>query len=288
VSSTRLTSLPERNGEPDGDDGVTWVRLDDGMSDHPKIAALSNAALGAMVRALCYCARNLTDGFVPFKVLGRYSTAKERADLVTSGVLDEVAGGYQIHDYLDYQPSKAEVLAEREQARLRMELGRDPELRAFLRQRDGDRCRYCGCGVRWTDRRGPGGATYDHVDPEGGSGPENLVIACRGCNSRKGRRTPAQAGMVLHAPGYHLGLTQVVSRKDLSLFKTPVPDPAPDPVPDPEEDQKYTPPPPASGGRRSRRRPPPYSVPSGPEWDAHRQRTEAAKAARLAALKVAK
>lgn len=208
---------------------MPWVRLDDGMPDHPKMAGLTNAALGAFVRGLCYCARYLTDGVLPAGAAQRMMTNAEARALVAAGVLVDREGAFVIHDYLDYQPSKADVLAEREQARLRMELGRDKALRDFLRRRDGDRCRYCGRGVRWTDRRGSGGATYDHVDPEGGSGPENLVIACRGCNSGKGRRTPEQAGMTLHPPGWHLDATQVVSRSDPSQFKRP--DPVPDPIP---------------------------------------------------------
>lgn len=58
--------------------------------------------------------------------------------------------------------------------------------------RDGKRCRYCGReGMR---------LSIDHVEPRvhgGHDGPENLVVACRSCNSRKSGRTPGQAGMVL-------------------------------------------------------------------------------------------
>ena len=64
--------------------------------------------------------------------------------------------------------------------------------------RDDGACRYCGAR---------GDSTFDHVIPrcQGGSDePENLVVACRGCNSRKGGRTPEQAGMVLRpAPQRH-------------------------------------------------------------------------------------
>lgn len=58
-------------------------------------------------------------------------------------------------------------------------------------ERDGKACRYCGASED---------LTIDHVLPRcqgGGDGAENLAVACRACNSRKGGRTPAQAGMVL-------------------------------------------------------------------------------------------
>jgi hypothetical protein len=57
--------------------------------------------------------------------------------------------------------------------------------------RDGYRCRYCGRTQR---------LTVDHVLPRcqgGGDELDNLVTACTWCNSRKGPRTPEEAGMVL-------------------------------------------------------------------------------------------
>jgi len=71
------------------------------------------------------------------------------------------------------------------------------EVAHAVRLRDGNRCRYCGCRVDWSDRRGERGATYDHVHPRGPATPENVVVACRRCNSRKGLRTPEQAGISL-------------------------------------------------------------------------------------------
>jgi hypothetical protein len=85
--------------------------------------------------------------------------------------------------------------------RTRRALRSNPKLRADIKLRDHDLCRYCGKSVSWTDRRGPLSATYDHVDPLGPSTLDNLVTACRSCNSRKRRRTPEQAQMVLLEPG---------------------------------------------------------------------------------------
>jgi 5-methylcytosine-specific restriction endonuclease McrA len=63
--------------------------------------------------------------------------------------------------------------------------------------RDGFRCCYCGAERPARD------LNYDHVIPRAQGGRtvwENVVTACagpRGCNSRKGNRTPGQAGMTL-------------------------------------------------------------------------------------------
>lgn len=59
--------------------------------------------------------------------------------------------------------------------------------------RDGFFCRYCACPVS-------SDPTIDHIQPRkygGLHGVDNLVVACRSCNSRKGARTPEQAGMLL-------------------------------------------------------------------------------------------
>lgn len=60
----------------------------------------------------------------------------------------------------------------------------------IVHARDGGRCRYCG--------RIDGPMSVDHVTPRiqgGGDAADNLVTACKSCNSRKGGRTPQQARM---------------------------------------------------------------------------------------------
>lgn len=56
-------------------------------------------------------------------------------------------------------------------------------------RRDGFRCRYCG--------KPHPDLTLDHVDPLGPEAMSNYATACAPCNARKGRRTPAEAGMEL-------------------------------------------------------------------------------------------
>jgi hypothetical protein len=126
--------------------------------------------------------------------------ARLAARLCEVGLWERTANGYAVHDYLDYQPSAAEVRAERAMSVTRKRLYDDPFLIQKIRFRDGDGCRYCDLTVRWNDRKGPGGGTYDHADPRGGNSLDNVVVACRGCNSRKGQRTPEAAGMPLLPP----------------------------------------------------------------------------------------
>ena len=58
--------------------------------------------------------------------------------------------------------------------------------------RDSSRCQYCGSAAE----------NLDHVIPRSKGGPhtwENVVAACRRCNTRKEDRLPHEAGMVLRS-----------------------------------------------------------------------------------------
>lgn len=118
-----------------------WVKIDDRFAEHPKLMAAGALAWGVWAEAMAYCNRNLTDGFIPVAVAeafgGRWRTRVDgrvwqafvhcgdemvavdaefvAAALADAGLWHRVDGGYQIHDYADYQPTKAQVMVEREQ-----------------------------------------------------------------------------------------------------------------------------------------------------------------------------
>lgn len=181
---------------------MPWVRIDENAMDHPKIGGLPPGAFVLWVQGLAYCQRHLTDGFISnafMRVLTAFSP-KRRDNLLSAGLWDKADGGITVHDYLQWNDSRADVLEARRFAKLRMALVRDPELRRAIQTRDGQWCRYCGKTVNWSDRKGARGATYDHIIPGGPDDLSNLVTACRGCNSRKRDRTPEEAGMSLLQP----------------------------------------------------------------------------------------
>lgn len=103
---------------------MTWVRLDDSFPEHGKVERLSDAAFRLHVSALCYCARNLTDGVVEPRVVRRVVPRFRRqslAELLAAGLWHERGdGAFEVHDFLDYNPSSEQVKAEREAARERM------------------------------------------------------------------------------------------------------------------------------------------------------------------------
>ncbi len=117
---------------------MSWAKSDDLEPLHPKFLTLRLPAYGFFQAAKCYASRNLTDGFIPIEALGPgiypHSTHAEclkLAELLSSAVdparpgsrplFEKVEGGWQIHDYLEYNPSAAEVRVRRERARQRVQ-----------------------------------------------------------------------------------------------------------------------------------------------------------------------
>ncbi|MFD6375396.1 hypothetical protein [Streptomyces sp. KR2] len=99
--------------------------MDDRFPSHRKVALLGDRAFRLHVSAICWCAENLTDGRISdrelplvAKVRGVKATAQA---LVDAGLWDRLGDGWQIHDYLDYNPSREQVLAERKKNAERQE-----------------------------------------------------------------------------------------------------------------------------------------------------------------------
>ncbi len=101
---------------------MSWVKLDDQFPDHPKLASIGPLAGWVYVSGLCYAARYLTDGFIPLSVAERFagSSPEVRANLCRTSLWVQTEFGYQIHDYLDYNPPAAQVKTERAAAKARM------------------------------------------------------------------------------------------------------------------------------------------------------------------------
>lgn len=118
---------------------MTWVKVDDQFHEHPKLAAPGAAAWGMWLAGIAYCNRALTDGFISdavaeglggrwrvrqggqtWQMIARCGDVEVVVDadwiavaLVDAGLWHRVDGGYQIHDYADFQPLRAEVMAAR-------------------------------------------------------------------------------------------------------------------------------------------------------------------------------
>lgn len=93
---------------------MSWYRVDDQATFHPKIVRAGNEAFGAITRFGTYCSAYLTDGFVPEAIALSICSQSVIDSLVSCDLLLIADGGYEIHDYLDYNPSKEEAIAKRE------------------------------------------------------------------------------------------------------------------------------------------------------------------------------
>lgn len=101
---------------------MPWFKVDDSFHAHPKVLATEPAALGLWVIAGAWSSSHLTDGFVPTHALTRLLPGSDELAraLVNAGLWRRAKGGYQFHDWSEYQPSKDDVDAERKAARERM------------------------------------------------------------------------------------------------------------------------------------------------------------------------
>ena len=209
---------------------MPWIKLDDTWLADARVRAMGLEARALWQAGLWWSSQQITDGFLPRHILtflavhadvplDQIATSAER--LVALGAWHEHGHGddcdcldraddctvpdeegWVIHRFLKYQPKRCDVVKERARKKRDRDLRstRNEPVRTAVLARDGKRCRYCGHGPLITEgpgSKGPFRLTWDHVDPAGPNTVENLVIACKACNSRKRELTPDEAGMVL-------------------------------------------------------------------------------------------
>ncbi len=92
---------------------MTWGKVDDNLAFHPKVIAAGNEAMGLWVRSLSWSSQQLTDGIIPDAIISALHGEAAAHILVAAGLWHEVDGGYEFNDWVDYQPTREQVLAER-------------------------------------------------------------------------------------------------------------------------------------------------------------------------------
>ena len=95
---------------------MPWFRVDDSFWSHPKVIQAGNAAIGLWARAGSYAAQHLTDGFIPAVIAKQLGSVGLAEKLIKAGLWEPVDEpcGYLMHDWPDYQPSRATTLMRRE------------------------------------------------------------------------------------------------------------------------------------------------------------------------------
>lgn len=109
---------------------MTWFKLAGEGAFHEKVIEAGNEPYGAWCRAGQWSCQHLTDGRIPravaltiapTEIWDRLVAAKGRS---AHGLAESVDGGWQIHDFLEWNPSAAEELAKREADKARKAAGR--------------------------------------------------------------------------------------------------------------------------------------------------------------------
>lgn len=87
------------------------ARLDTGWHAHPKILRLTPVGMALHAWSISYCDYTRSDGFIPD---GAWPAKLSRgvAELDGARLYEPVEGGYQLHDYTDWNRSKAQIAAE--------------------------------------------------------------------------------------------------------------------------------------------------------------------------------
>lgn len=100
---------------------MAWSRLDDNYFTHRKTAPLSKDAKLLDLAGIAYSARELRDGYLSRRDVRVVAAQvdvddldKTLRELERAGRWRRATDGHEIHDYLDYNPSRDQVLRERE------------------------------------------------------------------------------------------------------------------------------------------------------------------------------
>ena len=101
-----------------------YVQLSNGFYLNRKVRRLRRtmpSAISAFVIMLSYCGDNLTDGYVDSDTAEFVLdiTTQELDALRQAGLIETVDGGYVIHDYLEHNRSRQQVMAKRKRERER-------------------------------------------------------------------------------------------------------------------------------------------------------------------------
>lgn len=98
-----------------------WCKIDGAINHHPKLTAAGPIASWLYICGLAFATTYSTDGLIPEAEASHLTPLDDPAAaitrLVAAGLWHRCRGGYQIHDFLDYQQPAAKMKAGRERHR---------------------------------------------------------------------------------------------------------------------------------------------------------------------------
>jgi hypothetical protein len=121
---------------------MAWGKLSDDYSTHPKTeidSIVVLAAVGLHAKAIAHCAKHLTDGRITARwvntqlhTLSRRQAAAVLTKALERGLFEEDDDHFQVHDYLAYNPSRADAEADRKASTERQTRARERRRQANL------------------------------------------------------------------------------------------------------------------------------------------------------------
>ena len=103
-----------------------WARVDDGYLGHPKIIEVGPHAELLDLRSIIWCAKYETDGLVTKSALQSIGRGIPKVPARVLALIEvgrwtvNETGGWWVHDFLKYNPSKAQKESQRESGRERV------------------------------------------------------------------------------------------------------------------------------------------------------------------------
>ena len=99
---------------------MAWFKVDDGFHHSAKVLSIPRSiraeSLGAWIIAGTWAADNMTDGYIPNAVLADWPISDDAIGaLVEAGLWLLVNGGVVFHDWCEYQPTREQLSAKREE-----------------------------------------------------------------------------------------------------------------------------------------------------------------------------
>jgi len=111
-----------------------WFKVDDAIAENPKLNRVPYSARWLYLAGIAYSSRNGTDGVIDESCTSLVSDVTHLAScvnaLVDVGLWHKIDGGYEIHDYLKYQVTRAKRDLMREASAERMRAHRSRTQRA--------------------------------------------------------------------------------------------------------------------------------------------------------------
>lgn len=110
---------------------MAWFKVDDRLWSHPKWMMLPIEAKALWVSAGSYCAMHETDGEISRQtlaiVLPNSRQTRAANALVEAGLWEQESDGYRFHEWAEYQPTKAQLDAERQATKERVKRWRNSQ-----------------------------------------------------------------------------------------------------------------------------------------------------------------